>query len=123
MRVLARNEDGSLVFDGRRFAFAEDADAKTQLLRERIALEPGDDRRRPLRGVPLAALKKASASPSAFAAVVAEELRLSPHVVSVTAAPAEPATRARQFGTAVVIEARVVLTDGDGIATLGVPVG
>jgi hypothetical protein len=123
MRVLARDESGALIFDGKRFTTVSGAEAKTQLLRERLTLEPGDDRRHPLRGPGLAALKRAGASPSAFAAVVAEELRLSPHVAAVTAAPAVPPTRERQFGTAVVIEARVVLTSDDGVVTLGVPVG
>lgn len=123
MRVLARNEDGSLVFDGKRFVTVSGAAAKAQLLRERLCLEPGDDRFFPARGPAFGLLKKANATPAAYASAVAQELALSPLVRSVTAAPAEPSVAQRPLARAVLIKARVVLLSDDEVVDLEVPVG
>ena len=123
-RVLARDGDGRLLFDGKRFASVSGAEARVQLLRERVALQVGADRFRPTRGVDYDALKRANASPQAFASAVAAELTLSALVSNATAAPRNPPTANRApVGKSALVDARVVLRGDDQVVNLEVPLG
>jgi hypothetical protein len=121
LRVLARDGNGRLLFDGKRFASVSGAEAKTQLLRERVALQVGADRFRPLRGVDYDGLKQARATPQAFASAVAAELILDPKVSSATAAPRGVGTTRTPINQTALIDARVVLRADATIVNLEVP--
>ena len=124
MRVLARDGNGALLFDGKRFASVSGAEAKMQLLRERIALQTGTDRFAVLRGVDVNSLKLANATPQAFASAVAQELTASNLVSTATAAPRSPGVVTRPVvGRTVLIDARVVLRGDNEIVNLEVQLG
>lgn len=124
LRVLARDGDGALLFDGKRFATVSGAEAKAQLLRERASLQLGADRFYRGRGPDFDSLKKARATPQAFASVVAAELNLDPLVSSATCAPVGTGKQVNLApgGITCMLTARIVLRDDDEIVNLEVPV-
>ena len=124
MRVLARDGNGALLFDGKRFASVSGTEAKMQLLRERIALQTGTDRFALMRGVDVNTLKLANATPQAFASAVAQELAASNLVSNASAVPRSPSTATRPYvGKTVLVDARVVLRGDNEIVNLEVTLG
>lgn len=85
--MVKLDEAGRMVTKAGRAVYVEGAEAKAQLIVERAALERGDDRRRPERGVRWSELKALRVSPARAATALQEELEKDPLIVSAIVEP------------------------------------